>query len=1214
MFLFRFVLPEYMSKQRNEMSSIEPGEIKINEETVPKEETQTENDQIDESIINLYVEETKLNENNTIKQTDLIKEDEIETKITEIFRTKYFTEKDLKKAQDEVKIANRIFQRCNFLEKAINTYKFIDDPTKLCAALLQKEIKSGHKERMCKKTYYRMLSYLCVKKRIRLWRIQFKFKEKIRALTSITSNDTDSAYPRFETYIKQMKNRFILSIHMEKVRRGVIPIKPSVKKPTIISPAIIANSKITSTSKTNYGITPKFVRLRTLHEFLFYLVYENCITPETPSDEQVIDKKQAIQHWKINEPHLIDFDELNDLPAIYSTNIEWKMFVPPLPKHSEYPHGWFLVSDILCRMPLSIFIRVVNFTYEIRGLDDVLSHPIKKHLLLHKLPGEIQQALFHRRKYLFNFEELLKRFCCMGIAQTGAKKFNIIDQRFYFLNRRATLLNTITSRPGYIRTSIQDYTEQFYEFNSYKYVQTYWDDMYKICMSTKLNRRSASDGKQLIYKVANEKLMNNSCVIVQPDEAIKKDIGFLPGDRRGAAGLDTTMFAHLERNWSFTTNIFKPPPKLRCNYGTAVRYKKVRVARDTTRRDGRKMTYKLATASIRRRQSISRRTIKKKKNVYDDVDKAAIATMSSSRVEWNAKEDNFLLLCRLAQLYLSGNGRPIPSTVIRDLVHWHCKSFDKTSRACARRVLYIMKKLGNSRQINNNVFSCLGEIKENDAIHRRFGNLTVKLKKLYPHESDFMDAFKIHYIDLVYLLTSQYYNLKKSIETTILKIPNTLIEFYEKYKIKSDIYDMNTLRFDVPETKTDIEIMTIINLIHSTMCCNFDKTSWSIQLYEIYKDFTERQLSIAMQKVRSEQLISINKLFNRYNEKGKSRSLPLTATSYHLSITYQQQLFTRIAYELFDGSFQRLQEIVDYVVDQHKIYDFNLWNSTSCFLFAELSHKSLFHIDIDVPKNILIFDKSQHVVNETYEKMFERVNECDYVDLDESVAQQENVTESNAADDIATTLQTKLSNLPPESYHLMCIVNAYGKIFSSNECKINENGECTIDCLKQKENSPIENAVKSLIEKREIYGRISADEQRRLGLLPEEITIAETNMLLIFGHLISKSTTFDVKKRNYTDVFKQMLEIIDETLANNEKRNVSSLLGQDLDFDEYYDAKANKNPSREIDITDKQHIFHDFLYVKTCKISLEPKHNNNDALNIEELIDNRETVMENIVK
>lgn len=296
--------------------------------------------------------------------------------------------------------------------------------------------------------------------------------------------------------------------------------------------------------------------------------------------------------------------------------------------------------------------------------------------------------------------------------------------------------------------------------------------------------------------------------------------------------------------------------------------------------------------------------------------------------------------------------------MIRDLIHWNCKSLNKTSRACTRRIMYIMKQETNSSQINHSVLSRLGEIKENKAIKRRFGNLASKLRILYPTDAELSEAFKIHYIDLVRTLSRQYYNMRDFHELVMLTLPDSIAEFQRKFVVKSEFYNMNTIRFDAPETKDDVEVITLISLIHSTMCCNHDKTSFSIQLYEVYKDFPERQLSAAMKKVRNEQLISVNKLSKRHVESSPNRCLPLSASSYHLSITYQQTMYTKISYELFDCAYPRLREIIECTTDEKnpEPYAFGTWNSTMCFFLSELTQKASFCIEIevrfDLPQNL----------------------------------------------------------------------------------------------------------------------------------------------------------------------------------------------------------------------------------------------------------------------
>ena len=45
--------------------------------------------------------------------------------------------------------------------------------------------------------------------------------------------------------------------------------------------------------------------------------------------------------------------------------LSWRSFVPPLPAHEGWGPGWCLISDVLVRLPLSIFVKLVSLTYEV---------------------------------------------------------------------------------------------------------------------------------------------------------------------------------------------------------------------------------------------------------------------------------------------------------------------------------------------------------------------------------------------------------------------------------------------------------------------------------------------------------------------------------------------------------------------------------------------------------------------------------------------------------------------------------------------------------------------------------------------------------------------------------------------------------------------------------------------------------------------------------
>lgn len=74
------------------------------------------------------------------------------------------------------------------------------------------------------------------------------------------------------------------------------------------------------------------MKMRTLHEYLYYLVYDH------PGESllNTCDDTEATVASYIND---ICKGEKAQLPKVYYPTVNWKMFVPPLPK---YPSKDFL--------------------------------------------------------------------------------------------------------------------------------------------------------------------------------------------------------------------------------------------------------------------------------------------------------------------------------------------------------------------------------------------------------------------------------------------------------------------------------------------------------------------------------------------------------------------------------------------------------------------------------------------------------------------------------------------------------------------------------------------------------------------------------------------------------------------------------------------------------------------------------------------------------
>lgn len=1137
----------------------------------------------------------------------------------------------LKRQLKENHLTERTKERLKFIQREVQTKVLFDDPSKLSNALKHEEAAKGLSNAMCRKTFFRLLTYLCKMKVLKLWRIEFQYQSKHRALLYISNRSVDSNFSLMQSCIDQAKSKFQLNIYEEETRRenkkNKTPLKQSqdAKKVEKIAPGQKLN--IFTNQSYNYGYTPKFIRLRTIHEFMFYLAREH----DAP---EMLNQVQVVQQWVDNSPHL--FEDIGEMPMIWNAEIGWKMFVPPLLKHNGFDKGWCLLSDCIFRMPLSIFVKVNNIAYEIKGLDEYISHPIKKHFLVKDIPIQLQQMLFARRKYIASMHDLIRRLICIGLVQAGPHRA-MKDQAFYYMNVFARLIDTSSSEPGAYYVSEQEYPEHVYKFESLEDVYTYWDDMHRICMSTKLHRRPLGSEQTPADKGLPLKF-NPFIKSIQPRQADERDLGELPGDQRGAAGLDSYFFAHLERNWAFNPTKLKPKPqmKLRSEVAPLRQNRLVRITRDVNlkKQDARITTvplHKLKSAAIRRRVPIVRKKTlvakkKRTRNKYDDIDKMALQHMNKLRVDWNPQEDNFLLLCKVAQMYLNPNNRlVIPGELIRDLIHWHCKSLNKTKYACRRRILYITKKLPNSEQINNSIKMCLNEIKGNKSIVKRFGdNFIQNLKKVYPEEKDFNRAFQIHFIDLVHTLSCQFYNLTNSFESNTLILPRTLQEFKARFIEKDDAaYDSNTIRYDEPKSVDDIKVASIVTLIHSTVCSCYDKTSWSIQLYEIYKDFSERLLSQAMRKVRSDQMISQNKISsNSVYNKAQNRCLPLSSSGFHLSATYQQQMTTKISYDIFDDSFTNLKNILDDINGNNQSHILNLSHSVICFYISELVHKASYDIKIEMPKRVLLLDPSKRLPDESFDGIYARFHEIfnyipkvglDDSPLDELISSlPKDDDKSSSANDTSNIIK-KLDNLPSETLHFFCIINHFGTTRPRNQIELSEDGKCPFNCIKSL-NNPTENIMDQLVAKREVWYRLNM-EQFEFEPLPAVVTIDEINIVAVYNLLVLKGLNATDEQRNTNiELFKQVSDIVDELLLENDKDFI------DEDFGAEYDLRSDvkKKMYDGAQINDKIHKFHDFLCVNTCKLSLirnrDQDPNLSDTMDLHQLKAQRENILAKIVQ
>ena len=255
--------------------------------------------------------------------------------------------------------------------------------------------------------------------------------------------------------------------------------------------------------------TPKFHRMQEFHQLLFYLVY-GYEGKEDLNQEEAWRSMQDIS----NPDHLVE-----EYPTIYLPEISWKMFIGPLPSHcsgegTTIKSGWCFMVDVLLRLPLCIFTEIVTINFKYSVLDNYLAHPIKKNLLLKHLPVDLRKILFYKRRHVTYVMDLCQQLCYVGLGQFGKQVMKERDQVFFYLNRKAILVDTTTSQQGYHQISTDmEYVKKYYEFDTYKDVVVYWCDMFTICMHTPLARHSSMIGKKITLESLTRKQDMIDCLI-----------------------------------------------------------------------------------------------------------------------------------------------------------------------------------------------------------------------------------------------------------------------------------------------------------------------------------------------------------------------------------------------------------------------------------------------------------------------------------------------------------------------------------------------------------------------------------------------------------------------------------------------------------------------------------------------------------------------------
>ena len=465
---------------------------------------------------------------------------------------------------------------------------------------------------------------------------------------------------------------------------------------------------------------------------------------------------------------------------------------------------------------------------------------------------------------------------------------------------------------------------------------------------------------------------------------------------------------------------------------------------------------------------------------------------------------------------------------------------------------------------------------------------------------------------------------------------NTVEDFNAAFQKISSDYNHYVYKYDTnPKDRNSVMVLTLTYLIHSAVSSLKEKTSWGLQLFNIYKMYEEKILSLAMRKVRLDKFISLNK-----STKTKpiltSKFMPTTNHPYHISISYYNQVCTGIPHDLVDNLYDFYVTIL---CNESKTENIEIKGNSAGMLtlFAELLTKNLISLQIEMPSEGILLDPSLKTdciqytdqinrFSDIYKMMQEDANEnlddtfpLPLAPSDVAVVRKEKIEKMKVKvnhESISVCSYTqhpieKLMKLQEHYYHFFCmLVNLPAKIASETYHIDKETNLCSAPyCILSEYDRNLIKLILNIIEaNQKVLIKIKDCQTKRIEYLNSNLIIKEENIVQLFNKMVAtyeyqNKKLFDKDFGNVAaskyDVI-NIVEIIDEIICCSCEDEYSEWL---RDFDTYTEylkedslLTTTTHPSKTIpdDLSEKIHKLHNLFVVNSSKIFVKMNKKNTE--------------------
>ncbi|XP_061684650.1 general transcription factor 3C polypeptide 1 [Syngnathoides biaculeatus] len=876
----------------------------------------------------------------------------------------------------------RTLRRKNLIMEAIHKLKVIDGLYQLQRLINDEEKRQGFTTKCCKKTTARLVQTLSREGLLKIFtttviqdgisrKLEMFVHPSVQPKDELVSASIDQV--RFKitsscvaTCQQAVSNDSPYKVEKEETSKSFKSFT-EIKKEHLKDDGKFRPTTVRGLGKT-LGFQPKMHRLRVLHTFLWYVIYDHPMGPRpswlaTPQE----DPPKVVKEPLYTKDDIVSLNDLDGALSgdddealmensshskceikVYSEEDSWKRFIPPVRTHSDRDSGWVIVGDLLLCLPLSIFIQLIQINYQIDGLEEYLNDPVKQHYLIRQLPLAIRKKLFYKRKYVFVFFENLQRLVCMGLLQFApVAKFKEKDQLFCYLKRHATIVDTINTEPHYwlvAEPADKPFDRRRYTFKSTDDVDTYWFDLMCVCLNTPLGlirlKRGGSDEEKTPSFVQERSVFMGMASLLK-GSAIVSDDGTTPGDGKGAGGLDSEFFAHLKRNWLWTNRL------LACEYRPSTSGQtdqaKVRL-KSLMSKEALRAALKAGASSP------PYLTAKKSVVIEENVEVAIEPSSRNKQVVGGKRQKRKRPKKEVVKVPRKKKKEPKKRAPMHDEAdHQALKKMTRQRVIWAPQEDSLLMLCGMASHLLNSklrrmfVPYCvvrdllqeefqISEDKTSLAVGRRtryilknpqtFLNYRICLAEIYQDQdlmkqlednkptnpNDAQDCSKA-LNEYVKLLRQKFSSVLNADD---VKLPETKHQLFSQFKVCAIDTDKRIPSRDTITSTTEIHTLVLFNLIQSTLAMtNYQmKYSRSFQMFHIYSQYPQELLCQVFIHCRKRHLVNRRRVCQSSGPK-KNRALPILPMSFQLSQSYYRLFSWRFPHTLCTESFRFLKALLN---------------------------------------------------------------------------------------------------------------------------------------------------------------------------------------------------------------------------------------------------------------------------------------------------------------